>query len=91
MRTSPTPGPASTPKPDRDVPEEDSKRATWARWFSPVRTRRSDPRHTLMDLSSVAEAMLEEAIVETGAARMSREAQIRAPVVSPDGDDSPSR
>ena len=36
------------------------------------------------EFSSVAEAMLEEATVETGAARMPGEAEIRAPVVSPE-------
>jgi hypothetical protein len=53
-------------------------------------TAERSPACTL-ELSSVAGAMLEEATVETGAARTSGDAEIRAPVVSPDGDESPLR
>ena len=58
--------------------------------FARENTAERPPACTL-ELSSVAEAMLEEATVETGAARISRDVEIRAPVVSPDGDESPSR
>jgi hypothetical protein len=58
--------------------------------FARENTAERPPAYTL-EFSSVAEAMLEEATVETGAARMPGEAEIRAPVVSPDGDESPSR
>jgi hypothetical protein len=58
--------------------------------FARENTAERPPACTL-ELSSVAEAMLEETTVETGAARMSGDAEIRAPVVSLDGDESPSR
>jgi hypothetical protein len=91
MRTSPTPGPASTPKLDRDVPEEGLE-ADDVGTVVCVRenTAESLPACTL-ELSSVARAMLEEATVGPRAARMPGDAEIRAPVVSPDGDESPSR
>jgi len=58
--------------------------------FARENTAEIPPACTL-ELSSVARAMLEEATVGLRAARMPGDAEIRAPVVSPDGDESPSR
>ncbi len=51
--------------------------------FARENTAEPPPACTL-ELSSVAGAMLEEATVETEAARIPGEAEIRAPVVSPE-------
>jgi hypothetical protein len=74
----------------RDLPEEGLVAdVAGSVVFARKDTAERPPAYAL-ELSSVAEAMLEEATVETGAARMSGDAEIRAPVVSPDGDESPS-
>jgi hypothetical protein len=51
-------------------------------------TAERPPVYTL-GLSSVTEEMLEGATVEARAARVSGDAEIRAPVVSPDEDEDP--
>ena len=89
MRTSPTPGTASTPKLERDVPEEGLEAGDVGTVVCVHENTAERPPVYTLGLSSVAEAMLEEATVEAGAARVAGDAKIRAPVVSPDEDEDP--
>jgi hypothetical protein len=88
-RTSPTPEPASTPKPNRDVPEEGLEAGDVGTVVFVHENTAERPPVCTLELSSVAEDTLEEATVEAGAARVAGDAKIRASVVSPDEDEDP--